>query len=124
MTRSGQLPAPFEVNADLVRELQALIRNLASRSTFTSLTVPAADFPAWLAALGKEDFHAQRSRSGKTFIRAGYTLVGEDPINSPMLSVTCDTPPAPWVSFPEGEGTRRYMFRHTLISTNETESHQ
>lgn len=119
---SGQLPAPFMVSVALVEDIKALVQNLASRSRSSNLTVTPAEFPAWLVALGKEDFHAQRTRSGMTFVRAGYTLIGDDPVNSPMVSVTCDTPPAPWVSFPGGEGTRRYMFRYNLLSDNETES--
>ena len=123
---SGQLPAPFQVDPDLVRTLKELVGLVVARSRHTTLTVPAADFPAWLVALGKEDFHAQTTRNGGMFIRSGYTLVGEDPINSPMVSVTCDTPPAPWVHFPRTEGDRRYMFRYTTnpLADNEKESDQ
>lgn len=124
MTRSSQLPAPFVVNPDLVQELQALIQHMVSRSRATNLTVPATDFPAWLVALGKDDFHAQTTKGGAQFIRSGYAWIGDDPVTAPMVSVTCDTPPAPWVSFPETEGDRRYMFRYTTnpLSHNETES--
>jgi hypothetical protein len=122
---NSQLPAPFMINPDLVRELQAFVLELTNRSRSSTVTVPAADFPAWLVALGKDDFHAQRTKSGQTFVRSGYAWVG-DPVDGPMLSVTCDTPPAPWVSFPEAEGDRRYMFRYTmnLLPDNETESNQ
>lgn len=122
---AGQLPPPFEVNPDLVRELQELVQALTGRSRSSSLTVPAADFPAWLVALGKKDFHAQTTKGGQQFVRSGYTWIG-DPVDGPMLSVTCDTPPAPWVSFPATEGDRRYMFRYTTnpLAHNETESNQ
>jgi hypothetical protein len=120
---NGQLPPVFVVNPDLVHELKAFILDATNRSRSSTFTVPAEDFPAWLVALGKDDFHAQTTKSGQTFIRSGYAWVG-DPVDGPMLSVTCDTPPAPWVSFPTGEGSRRYMFRYTTnpLSTNETES--
>lgn len=126
MNTSGQLPPPFSVDPGLVQELQRLIREVTRHSRHTTVTVPAADFPAWLVALGKTDFHAQTTKSGANFIRSGYAWVGDDPVNSPMLSVTCDTPPAPWVSFPQTEGDRRYMFRFTMnvLADNETESNQ
>lgn len=126
MTRPSQLPAPFEVSAELVADILALIMALTSRSRSSAVTVPAAEFPAWLVALGKEDFYANTSRSGMRFVRSGYVIMGDDQVNGPMLSVTCDTPPAPWVSFPETEGDRRYMFRYTTkpLATNETESNQ
>jgi hypothetical protein len=125
VTKPSQLPPPFEVSADLVRDLKALIADLTNRSRSSAVTVPAVDFPAWLVALGKEHFYAQTMRSGQTFIRSGYAWVG-DPVDGPMLSVTCDTPPAPWVSFPETEGDRRYVFRYTTnpLAHNETESNQ
>lgn len=117
-----QLPAPFEVRESLVRELRHLIQSIAARSSMTYLTVPAAEFPAWLLALGRESFYAHTMRSGQKFIRAGYAVIGDNPTESPMVSVTCDTPPAPWVSYPEDEGNRRYMFRYNLLSDNEKES--
>lgn len=123
MTRPSQYPTIFEVNAALVREIKTLIRDITNRSRSSAVTVPAEDFPAWLVALGKEHFYAQTMRSGQTFIRSGYAWVG-DPVTGPMLSVTCDTPPAPWVSFPDTEGDRRYVFRYETnsLADNEKES--
>lgn len=119
-----QIPPPFEVSAALVQEIRTFISDCIRMSRHTALIVPTADFPAWLVALGKDDFHAHMSKSGHRFVRAGYAFIGDDPVTAPMLSVTCDTPPAPWVSFPETEGDRRYMFRYTTnpLSSNETES--
>lgn len=126
MNHSGQLPTVFTISAELVKELQDLARAVAAHSSYTMLTVPAADFPAWLAALGRESFYAHTTRSGSRFIRSGYAVIGPDTLKAPMLSVSCDTPPAPWVSFPETEGDRRYMFRYTTnpLAHNETESTQ
>lgn len=120
----SQTPAPFTVDPDLVRELQHLVQVLVSHSNHTALTVPTSQFPAWLVALGRESFYAHTTKNGLRFIRAGYVVIGDDPANSPMVSVNCDTPPAPWVSFPETEGDRRYVFRYTTnpLSSNETES--
>lgn len=122
---NAQLPTPFAVDAQLLRDVQALIQHSAARSSHTSFTVPTAEFPAWLAALGKDSFYAHTTKSGSRFIRAGYAVIGDSTdANAPMVSVTCDTPPAPWVSFPETEGDRRYMFRYTTnpLAHNETES--
>lgn len=118
--------APFRVHHELVARLEALIQELAQRSRMTTLTVPAEEFPAWLVVLGKEDFHATVGKNGNQWIRSGYALLGEDPATAPMMSVSCDTPPAPWVAFPSAEGDRRYMFRYELdrnpLIDNETES--
>lgn len=121
---NGQLPAPFVLDPEFIHDLQALIQQAATRSSHTTFNVPPAEFPAWLAALGKDSFYAHTTRSGSRFIRAGYAVIGDDTATAPMVSVTCDTPPAPWVSFPEAEGDRRYKFRYTTnpLADNETES--
>ena len=123
---NSQLPAPFVVNPELVRDIQALLQNLATRSRYTTLTVSVDEFPAWLVALGRDDFHAYMSKNGHRFISSGMAHIVKTvrPDEMRIVSVSCDTPPAPWVSFPEAEGDRRYMFRYTtnVLPDNETES--
>lgn len=114
-----KMPEPFAVDAQLLSEVRALIGRLVARSSSSAFTVPATEFPAWLAALGKGAFYAHTTKSGMRFIRAGYAVIGDwkDP-DAPIVTVTCDQPPAPWVTFPETEGDRRYLFRYNISTGN------
>lgn len=124
---SREMPQ-FVVDMEVVRACEALIQHVIRHSSHTTLNVPAHEFPAWLVALGKKDFHAQVTRGGVKFVRAGYTWFAGGEIDStgaggPILSVMCNEPPAPWVTFPAAEGDRRYMFHYTTnpLHTKESE---
>jgi len=122
-------PTPgFTVDRELVSELIKFIAEAVARSTYTRVEVSAADFPAWCAALGVESFMAYRGKNSHTWVSTNHSYTScsqpdvhvEDPNEGKypgcvhehhLVSVACDTPPAPWVEFPAGEGDRRYMFR-------------
>lgn len=114
---SGQVPV-FTVRQADVDAIRELIEAVTKRSNHTAVTVPAADFAAWLVAMGKEAFYTHMSANGLTWTRAGYQVFG-DPTAGPMLSVTCDGVPAPWVTFPNTEGSRRFMFHYEMIKESE-----
>jgi hypothetical protein len=118
----GNNVSPFVVDPVLLGQLHDLIGHLRDRSRYTTMTVPAAEFPTWCAALDVESFYTYRTKAGNAWVGTKTTHLVSTTTDSEyrMLSVACDTPPAPWVEFPRSEGDRRYMFKYEL--PNETES--
>jgi hypothetical protein len=122
-------PEPFAVDRGLVSELTEFIQNAVARATYVRFDVPAPDFPVWCAALGVESFTAYRGKNGHTWVSTqhSYVMCGQPEVHQNgalrdgqypgcqheyrLVSVGCDTPPAPWVQYPGGEGDRRYMFK-------------
>jgi hypothetical protein len=116
--------APFVVSHELVAELAHLASVISGRSRYTTMSVPAEEFPAWCAALKVQSFYAHRLKNGNRWVSTNIVHTVDTTVSAEMrmLSVQCDTPPAPWVEFPNGEGDRRYMFKSTMDNENETES--
>lgn len=104
----------FTVDQQHVTRIRELISTLMAISTYTRLEVSPEDFPVWCAAMEVESFMAYRAKHNHTWVSTQHLYLGDR-----LVSVGCDTPPAPWVEFPSGEGDRRYMFR---VATNEVES--
>jgi hypothetical protein len=124
---NGQVP-PFRIRPAFLDELRALAHALTRRSRYTTMDVPAEDFPTWCAALGVDAFHTYTTKSGNSWVTTHTVHLVDTAVESEMrmLSVQCGTPPAPWVQFPNGEGDRRYIFRSEMdlnpLVHNETES--
>jgi hypothetical protein len=109
----------FTVDGDAVLQVKHLIGELVKHARWTQMNVSTADFPVWCAALGVNSFLSFRRKAGHTWVSTGTThLVTTDNQDEyRMVSVNCDQAPADWVTFPDGEGDRRWMFK---VDTGDT----
>lgn len=108
----------FTVDPDKVLQVKHLIGELIKHARWTQLNVSTDDFPVWCAALGVDSFLSFRRRSGHTWVSTGTThqVTTDNESEFRMVSVNCDRAPAHWVTFPDGEGDRRWMFK---VNNNE-----
>lgn len=113
----------FVVDPGVVAEIRRDIAAIAKRSRYTVLHVLPEEFTAWCVALEREYFYTHTSKNGHRWCSSGIAHVIKTEVTDEyrMVSVSCDTPPADWVTFPAGEGDRRWRFRAATFPKNNTE---
>jgi hypothetical protein len=100
----AQAANTFTVDWELVDEIRQHVAWSGVRTSYAQFEVPSKDFAAWCAALRAEHFLTFRGRTGHTW--TSITAV----LDTHLVTVRCDKLPASWISFPSGEGDRRWKF--------------
>jgi hypothetical protein len=109
---SDTVPLSFDIDAGTLASIDLLISEMAERSRYTTVQVPAVDFPAWLAALGADEFHSHSSEMREGGKLRLYQRVQSNILRrgEAMFSVTSEGLPSTWVTFPEPGAVNYYQF--------------
>jgi hypothetical protein len=105
-------PLSFDIDAGTLASIDLLISEMAERARYTTVRVPAVDFPAWLAALGADSFtaHSSEIREGTGVRIYEHVSSGILRRHECMFVVSCEQSPSAWVTFPEPGSVNRYEF--------------